>query len=201
MAETSRATAAAIGLRVKTGRATAVFLAGSAKAPRVLERRAVDLTDPKVPSSRQPYHAGLELPEGENAPVVRQGCEAARRVGLRAMREMLDDLRRAGHTPNGIGLVISSDSDPGALKNAHIRAHALEGILFRDVLEAAAATCGVRCLVILERQAYERAAPLFGVPVNDLKRSIAELGALLPKPWGAEEKTATLAAWLALRAR
>lgn len=201
MAEPSRAASAAIGLRVKTGRATAVLVAGSAKAPRVLERRAVDLTDPDVPSSRQPYHAGLDLPEGESAPAVIEGCEAARHVGLRVVRQLLDDLRRAGHTPSGIGLVVSSDSDPATLKNPHIRAHALEGILFRDVLEAAAAACGIRCLVILERQAYERAAPVLGIPVAELKRSIAALGAEQPKPWGAEEKTATLAAWLAMRTR
>src|SRR5262245_46109909 len=109
MAEPTRAPAAAIGFRVKTGRATAVLLAGSVKSPRVLERRPVDLWDPRQPASRAPYHAGLEEPQGENAPVVRRACDAAARVGLRVVRDLLEELRRGGHAPRGIGLVVSSD--------------------------------------------------------------------------------------------
>lgn len=190
---------ATIGLRVKTGRATAVLLSGPLKSPRVLARHAVDLSDPRVPASRQPYHAGLELPEGENAPIVRTACDAARAVALRVMRELSDEVRRAECELHGVGLVVSSDSDAQALKNAHVRAHALEGLLFREILEAAAAACGLPCLVLLEKGAYERAAPALQRPVADLRRAVTALGAEVPKPWAAEEKMASLAAWVALR--
>lgn len=52
-------THAAIGLRVKSGWATAVLLAGPIQSPRVLDRRIVELSDPKVPASRQPFHSTL----------------------------------------------------------------------------------------------------------------------------------------------
>jgi len=199
MAESSRERPAALGLRVKTARATAVLLSGSAKAPHVLARRAVQLWDPKVPASKQPYHEGLELPQGENAPIVRRGCEAAGRVALSVMRELLEELRQEGLAPRGVGLVVSSDSEPEKLKNAHVRAHAFEGRLFREILESAAAACGLPCLVVLEAGAYDRAAAALGQSPVELKRAINALGADVGKPWGAEEKTATLAAWLALR--
>jgi hypothetical protein len=193
--------AAGIGFRVKTGRATAILLAGSPRSPQLLERRAVDLWDPRVPASRQPYHAGLELPQGEKAPIVRKACDAAHAVALRVLRQLLDDVRDRGYEPRGIGLVVTSDSDPQSLRNAHVRAHALEGQLFRDVLESAAAACGLPCLAMIEREAYDRAAPSLGLASAQLKRAVGELGAGVVKPWTAEEKTATLAAWVALARR
>jgi hypothetical protein len=195
----TRALPAAIGLRVKTARATAVLLVGPMKSPRVLARHAVELWDPRVPASRQPYHAGLELPDGENAAIVRTARDAARGIALRAMRELTDEVRRAEHDLRGVGLVVSSDSEPQTLKNPHVRAHAFEGLLFREILEAAAAACGLPCLVLLEKGAYERAAPALHRPVADLRRAVVALGADVAKPWAAEEKMASLAAWVALR--
>jgi hypothetical protein len=201
MAAPTRAVQAAIGLRVKTGRATAVLLAGPLRAPRVIERRAVELWDPKVPASRQPYHAGLELDGGESSSVVQEACAAARAVAARVLRQLVDDLRRGDCDPRGVGLVVSSDSEPASLTSPHMRAHAFEGRLFREVLEAGAASCGLPCLVLVEREAYERAAPALKQSAGDLKRAVTALGAAVPKPWAAEEKTATLAAWVALISR
>lgn len=65
MAHRRKKIAAAIGFRVKTGRAIAVLLVGPIEAPRVLDRRTVELCAATVPWSRQPYHAALELPEKE----------------------------------------------------------------------------------------------------------------------------------------
>jgi hypothetical protein len=201
MAMTAKPIVASIGLRVKTGRATAVLLAGPLRAPRVLEKRAVELWDPAVPASRQPYHLGLELPEGENAPAVVEACAAARAVAAGVVRRLIDDLRRADHDPRGVGLVVSSDSDGETLTNPHVRAHALEGRLFREILEAGVAASGLPCLVLVEREAYDRAAPALKQSAADLKRAVAALGAGLPRPWAAEEKTAALAAWVALLSR
>ena len=192
------ASSTGLGFRVKTGRATAILMQGSARAPRLLECRAVGLVDPRVPASRLPYHAGLELPEGEHAPLVRRACDAVHRVALESLRALLDHVRDGGGEPRGLALVVSSDSEPELLKNAHVRAHALEGRLFRDALESAAAACGLPCLVLVEREAYERAAPLLARGAVELKRDVAALGAGVLKPWTAEEKTATLAAWVAL---
>ena len=49
---------ATIGFRVKSGWATAVLLARPIQSPQVFDRRILELSDPAIPESRQPYHAG-----------------------------------------------------------------------------------------------------------------------------------------------
>jgi hypothetical protein len=94
--------------------------------------------------------------------------------------------------------VVGSDIDPARISNPHIRAHALEGRLFRTVLEDALRSHGLTCLVIVERTIYKQAAKILQRSEQDLKRLVAQLGRNLNGPWRADEKTACLAAWLAL---
>jgi len=190
--------AAAIGFRVKTGRATAVMLAGPAESPHILERRSVQLWDPAVPESHQPYHAALELPEKEGEAVVERACDAVRTLAIRAVRELAKALRDRGHDLRAVALVVGSDTDASKIANPHVRAHALEGRLFRDVLEAGAKAIGSPCIVVVEREAFDKGAAALGRRPDTLKRIVTQLGRGTVKPWGAEEKTATLAAWMAL---
>jgi hypothetical protein len=194
----AKALPAAIGFRVKTARATAVFLTGPAAAPRVLERRPIELWDPGVPDTRQPYHAALDLSEEAGVQVVQRATQAIRAVAIQAVRDLVQELRKTGHDVRGIGLVVGSDTDPNTLKNPHVRAHAAEGRLFREVLEAGAQACKLPHLVLVERNAYAEATAALGQPVDQLKRAVQALGRTTAGPWRSEEKTAALAAWLAL---
>lgn len=198
MSQRTNSRPGAIGFRVKTARATAVLLAGPVRSPRVLERRAVDLWDPKLPESRQPYHAALELSDKDGTLVVRRASDAAKKVAICVVGQLAKELRERGHDLRAVGLVVGSDVDPDKLSNAHIRAHAAEGRLFRQVLEAGAAACGVPCLILVEREAYKKAAASLDRSPDDLKRAVATLGNAVGRPWTSEEKTATLAAWVAL---
>jgi len=191
---------ATIGFRVKTGRATAVLLAGPIHLPRLLERRDVQLWDPDLPETREPYHAALELTEEAGAKIVGRARDAVQAIANRALRDLENKLRAGGFKLHGVGLVVGSDRDPGRLGNPHIRAHASEGRLFREVLEAGAAACGARSMILVESQAYAKASTLLGRSPDDLKEAIAQLGRAAGRPWGAEEKMATLAAWFALGA-
>jgi len=190
--------AATIGFRVRTGRATAVLMSGSAAAPFILERRAVQLCDPTVPESRQPYHAALELSAAVGTRVVRRATRAVHAVATRTVRELADALRAAGHRLTAVGLVIGSDTDPPTLHNAHMRAHALEGRLFWKALEAAAERLEVPYLTLVEHCAFAAGAAALGRTPEELQRVVTELGRAVGRPWGAEEKTAALAAWMAL---
>jgi hypothetical protein len=189
---------AAIGLRVKTGRATAVLLAGSRAEPRALERRAVTLSDPAVPHSDQPYHAALELGEERAAPLVARSVEAVRAVAQRELAALVETLASAGHSLGGVGLVVGSLGDPRKLGNPHVRAHALEGRLFWQVLERAAGELGLRCAVVTEKEIWDHAGDSLRRKPDALRATVARLGRELGRPWGAEEKTAALAAWVAL---
>src|SRR2546422_712885 len=104
--------------------------------------------------------------------------------------------RAAGHQPRGVAVVAGSDIEPERIGNPHIRAHASEGKLFRTVLEDGARRAGLPCLTVLERDLFTQAAEALGRPTPDLKRAVTELGRGRDRGWRAEEKAATLAAWL-----
>jgi hypothetical protein len=190
----------ALGFKVRTAWAQAVALGGPIGERRVLERRRVELADPSVPESRAPYHAALELSGREAEQVVRRASEAARKVGVKAVLALAEELRTRGHELAGIGLVVGSVVDPAKLGNPHVRAHASEGRLFRQVLEAGADACGVPCLVVVERELYGFAAEALGSSEDELRRELTELGRPVGRPWRVEDKAAALAARLVLEA-
>ena len=82
---------------------------------------------------------------------------------------------------------------PRSISNPHIRAHALEGQLFRSVLAAALKAHGLTCSVVLEREAYTKAATTLARSEVNVKRAVAALGRSLGGAWRAEEKLAAVA--------
>jgi len=194
-------TPAAIGLRVKSGWATAVLLAGPIQAPRVLDRRIVELSDPNVPASRQPFHSTLASHQAAGEKEVKRLRKIVERCAHHSVTKLIGDYRNRGHNLCGAALIVGSDIDPATIKNAHIRAHSLEGRLFRNVLEAALQSNGLSRLVIVERRAYAEATAVLQRPEDELKRLVTDWGRALDGPWRLDEKMATLAAWLALASR
>ena len=187
----------AVGFRVKSGWAVAVLLAGPSGAPRALNRRVVDLSDESVPESKQPYHAAMGRLE-EDGIKIRQRTKVVQRVAARSLTALLDEFRAAGYAVDRAGLVVGSQIDPRTISNPHIRAHALEGQLFRKVLEDELKTQGLWCSVVVERDAYTHAAEVLKRSEGDLKRTLSGLGRQLGGPWRAEDKVAALVAWMAL---
>jgi len=165
--------------------------------PRVLTRRIVELSDPGVPESKQPYHAAMGVLE-DDPDSIQTHTEVVRGVAKRSVADLLGGFRAAGHRVQGAGLVVDSRIDPESISNPHIRAHALEGRLFRTVLEDALAAHGLSGLVVVEREAYVRASAPLGREEAELMGAVAALGRSLPGPWRADEKLAALVAWMAL---
>jgi hypothetical protein len=116
----------------------------------------------------------------------------------RSVTELLNHFRGVEYKIRGAGLVVGSQIDPASISNPHIRAHALEGRLFRSVLEDALQAHGLSCSVVLEREIYGKAAAHLARAEDDLKRALSGLGRSLGGPWRAEEKLAALAAWMTL---
>lgn len=189
---------AALGFRVKSGWAMAALLTGPLNAPKLIHCRAVLLSDPKIPQSKQPHHAALELPEEEAKAVTRELRKVVADAAKKSVRELLSQASALEYEVRGAGLVVGSLVDPATLHNAHIRAHGLEGQLFRTVLEHALAAQEIPCKVLLEKGAYIEASPALGKSPAEAKRKIASLGESHEGSWRAEEKLAALAAWMAL---
>lgn len=175
-----------------------MLVVGPARAPRVVDRRAIELSDARVPTSRQPYHAVMEAGPGEAARLERTLRGLVGRITKRSLRRLLGEYRRQGRKVRRVALVVGSVIDPATIGNDHIRAHALEGQLFRTALEGAAHAARLPCDTVVERALYRTAATRLKRSPLALKRAVTELGGALEGPWRADEKAATLAAWLAL---
>ncbi len=188
-----------LGCRVKSGWATAVLVEGPARAPRVLDRRVIDLSDARIPTSRQPYHAVRDARPSEAAKLERHLRRLVERITKRSLGALLEEYRRQGRRVRRVALVVGSLIDPARIGNDHIRAHALEGQLFRTALEGAARTARLPCTTLVERSLYETAAARLKRSPGALRRAVTDLGGARRGPWRADEKAATLAAWLALR--
>lgn len=120
--------AGTIGFRVKSGWATAVLLAGPTDAPRAIARLVVELSDPKIPASRQPYHAATGREETDRAK-VNQRVRIVKQVANRSVAELIERHRQLIGPFGTAGLVVGSLIEPEAIANPHIRAHACEGKL------------------------------------------------------------------------
>jgi hypothetical protein len=157
----------------------------------------IDLCDPKRPATRQPYHAAMGKLE-TNTGKLKGRVQIVRRAAKQSIAQVLLDCRRKNLKVRQAGLVVGSQIDPALIANPHIRAHALEGQLFRTVLIDALRAGRVRTLVFNERDAYNEAAVQLSRSVAELRRSTESLGQLVDGPWRAEQKLAALAAWVAL---
>ena len=195
--ESSKPGPAAIGFRVKSGWAAAVLLEGPAASPHVLDRCQVDLSDPNVPQSRQPYHAGTGIAQTDAARIA-QLARGVERYAKRSVADLVTRYRFAGHSLRGVAIVVGSNIDPTRFANPHIRAHAFEGRLFRTVVQNAVRQRGLPCTVVVERNIYAAASRLLRMSEERLKRAARELGRGVGGQWRAEEKTAAVAAWIVL---
>ena len=191
---------AALGFRVKSGWAMAVLLAGPSDAPTLISCQTVLLSDPKIPQSKQPYHAALELPGKEGKLAARKLRDVVRGAAKKSIDTLLKEAAALQYGVRGAALVVGSLVDPTTLHNEHIRAHGLEGQLFRTVLEETFRARKISCEAFLEKGAYETAAGMLRRAPAQIKRAVAGLGESHEGTWRAEEKLAALAAWMALHA-
>jgi hypothetical protein len=188
----------ALGFRVKSGWAMAVLLSGTSSSPTVIDRRRVELADPSVPESTQPFHAGLDLPKPEAAKTIGRLVKCVERFSTRQLAKLIKDYRAAGNRIVGGGITGGSTIDPQTIKNDHIRAHAEEGRLFRRVIQDGMKVAGLKVSVTAERDLFSKAVETLGISEGNVKTELTAMGKSIEGSWRSEEKAAALAAWMAL---
>jgi hypothetical protein len=185
---------AALGFRVKSGWAAVVLLTGSAGSAQVRDSRLLDLSDPRFPETRQPYHAAMGKLETDKRTVNRR-VRVVRSIAQQSISTLFADYRQEGYAIRRAILVVGSQVNPASIANPHIRAHAFEGELFRSALEEALEAHRIRTAVLIERNIYAKAAVQLKKSSDQLRHLIQTFGRPTKGPWRAEQK---LAAWLAL---
>jgi hypothetical protein len=188
---------AALGFRVKSGWAAVVMLSGSPVSPELCDVRRIEVSDPRLPETRQPYHASMGKLETDAKKIARR-IAVIRKLARRSIGTLLANYRHNGYTIRRAGIVVGSQSNPVSITNPHIRAHAFEGQLFRSMLEECLYTHGVSTHMLLERDAYAQAAMKLSLTDRSVRDVVARLGRLTQGPWRAEEKIAAVAAWFTL---
>ena len=188
---------AALGFRVKSGWAAAVLLTDPVSSPELCDSDQINLSDPRLPETRQPYHAAMGKLETDPAK-INQRVSAVRTIAQQSMSTLLAGYRGKGYAITRAALVVGSQTDPASIANPHIRAHALEGQLFRSVLEEALRAHSICVDIFIERNAYAQGATKLKESNENLRRVIQDFGRITPGPWREEQKLAALAAWLAL---
>jgi hypothetical protein len=187
-----------IGLKARTGKAIVVVLAGPAVSPRVVTRTELVVTDPTIPATSQPYHEVMDLPWNEATEAVKIFKEAIEKIAAATLSGVVRDLKAAGLKVSAVGIAGSADRVLEKIGNPHIRAHAAEGILFRQVLELATKANRLRHRTFAEKDLEELAALELGLTIAQLKQYLSEIGRSAGPPWRTEQRIAATAAWLTL---
>jgi hypothetical protein len=132
---------------------------------------------------------------------VNQRERVVRSLSQQSLARLLKEYRRKGFRIMRAALVVGSQINPANIANPHIRAHALEGRLFRSAVAESLQAHDIRTEVLLERHAYPSVAARLKQSSDDVKRAIQDLrqsASAMGQPWRAEEKLAALAGLFAL---
>lgn len=190
----------ALGFRIKSGWAAFVLLTDTARSPQLSGIGRIELCDPRLPETRQPYHAAMGKLETDSTKLSHRE-RAVRSSAQQSLTKLLKDFWTKGFRIDCAALVVGSQIDPADIANPHIRAHAFEGRLFRTAVEQTLRDHKIRTEVLLERNAYTSVAARSKQSCEHIKRAIQDLGRTAPangSPWRADQKLAALAALLAL---
>ena len=188
---------ATLGFRVKSGWAVSILIGGSARSPHLCESDAIKLSDPRNPEMRQAYHAAMGMLE-TNASKLKRRMQSVRQATEKSVVDLLKRCTDRGYKVRRAALVVGSVIDPASIANPHIRAHALEGRLFRTTLETALQSREIQYAIFIERDMYAAASKLLGQSRTQIQRTVAHLGHSVNGPWRADQKLAALAAWMSL---
>ena len=165
-------------------------------------RRRIELADPAIEGSKQPYHEAEGKKPKEAERIVARCIDSSRRLAREALWAVLAELRQRHHDVVGCGLLLASGRalppDVHAILASHALIHAAEGEMYRDVLVRASEHFSLRVTGVRERDVLVRAAEATGLAAAELQRRVAEMGRPLGPPWRQDEKLASLAAWTVL---
>jgi hypothetical protein len=192
---------AALGIRTHSGWGALVIVSGSPDALEVVARKRVAVTDPRMNGANQPYHfaQSQKFPKAER--YVADCAAISEKLAVESLREVIGDLRRREHGVVSCAILLGSGRPLPSLSEilaSHSLIHAAEGEFFRRIFWKASERLGIPVIGIRERDLERSLEEAFGERAVWLRQHIAALGKSLGPPWTADQKTACLAALLAL---
>jgi len=193
----------ALGLKSHSGWAALVAIGVDRGAYYVVERSRIELiedADPDWPG--QPYHAAEGKPAAEASAIVERGIAQARRRAAGELQAAAKRLRDAQHTLVACAVLMPAPMPPWSVAEilaVHLRMHQAEGVMYPDALLRGAARNDLGALPVVEKQLRTLACETLDATPDELAQRITALGKTVGAPWGADQKSAALAAMFALR--
>ena len=184
-----------LGVRSHSGWAAYVVLAGNAKAPRLVARDRMQLCDPTIKGSKQPFHEAEPMPFGRAEAFIETCTAATAKLALQALTQI------TRQTPLHACCVLTASGKPlpdlRAILSSHALIHTAEGEFYRDAVAAACDSCQIAVRRVRERD-MENELQKLPVTAAAAKERIAAFGKQAGPPWTQDEKLAALGAWLML---
>lgn len=190
-----------LGFAPHSGWAAVVMLGGAPTGPRVLARERLALTEEGLDGSEQPYHALEALPLPEARRRLERFEASATRLAVSALQSLLQRADASGMRLKAGGILDSSGRSDATLEAtlaSHALIHTADGNHFRAALARACEAQGLAVARVVQRELPARASAALERTPEQLARAVANLGTGLGAPWGVDQKSAALLAWLLL---
>jgi hypothetical protein len=186
---------AALGVRSHSGWAAYVLLSGNPKKPDILARGRMQLCDPSIHGSKQPFHEA----EPKAFPLAEKFIARCTASTAKLAGQALADIAERAHITSCCVLTASGRPLPDlkGILASHSAIHAAEGEFYRDAIAAACDRVKIPVRRVRERD-MEAETHNLPVPPSGAKARLAEFGKQVGAPWTADEKLSALGAWLML---
>ena len=192
---------AALGFRAHSGWAAMVAITGTIESPSVIDRRILQLHNPKIVGSKQPYHTGEALPFKDAEEFISRCIAVSHELAHDGLQTAIKALQQSGYSVAGCVILLASGRILPSLDRvlaSHALIHSAEGELYRNALIQAAVRCTLTVTPVTERELSSRAGEILRRSEDDLRNYLSHVGHSLGPPWREDQKCATLAAWIAL---
>jgi hypothetical protein len=189
----------AIGFRAHSGWACAIIVAGNRKDIGVVERRRVELCDPRIDGSKQPFHHAEPMRFSAAKAYIARCTRATDRLADEAVAALRACVEEDGIA--GACIITASERklpDLAGILASHALIHAAEGEFYRDALARGLQRAALEVSRVKEKDTLVWTASRLGTNENALRERLAAIGKPLGPPWGSDEKLATMAGWLVL---
>ena len=192
---------AAIGVSVHSGWGAVVAIAGERGTEEILLRRRVVIIDSKIAGSAQPYHyvAKKEIHAAEKH--LTRCASISERLAFESLAQLATELAQLGLAPKAAAILLSSARplpDLRAILASHALIHTAEGEFFRQAFRSAFNKLRIPVAGIRANDLDDCAVKAFGRAASAIQKRIDGMGRSLGPPWTKDEKTAALAAAIAL---
>lgn len=207
MTSSIRSSACALGFHVRRSGAVVVAVHLSGADPQIALRTFIPTAEEGDRLALEPYHVAVELcPKGEITGSAREAVQEGRRrqveLATRGLHAVLNGMKDDGHQVATAALLGNRAGWMDDLLSYSVafadHPPVAEGLAVRDAFRSAFMACNVELAEFDEKSLSDLASHVLGRSEGELSTTLKALGSDIGPPWRKEQKTAALAAWVAL---